>query len=122
MNPNKVRMRGVGMVAEEEVGIKACGCCLLLLRYACVPACVTDGELQSADRPSMLPGCQIIFGNLQTLLLKGAFISNCYKCSNTSTSAMKRIPSDCVSAWLCACAFMRVLCIGVVRCLFLRLC
>lgn len=119
MNPNKVRMRGVGMVAEE-VGIKACGCCCCCCSMCvCVPVCVTDGELQSADRPSMLPGWWIIFGNLQPLLLKGAFISNCYKCGNTSTSAMKRIPSDCVSAWLCACAF--ILCVGVVKCLFLCL-
>ena len=36
--------------------------CVCVSRGVCVH--VTDGELRSADRPSMLPGCQIIFGNL----------------------------------------------------------
>lgn len=40
--------------------------------------CVTDGGLQSADRACMLPGRQIIFGNLQPLLLKVAFAFSGY--------------------------------------------
>lgn len=44
----------------------------------CVGLHVTDGELWIADRACMLRGCQTIFGNLEPLLFKGAFISNRY--------------------------------------------
>ncbi len=73
MNLNKVGVKGGG--TTRGGGSR---CMLLLLQYVCVSAClsvfvcvclcvcvcVTDGELWSADRPCMLPGCQIIFGNL----------------------------------------------------------
>lgn len=51
MNLNEVRRVGVRGVEEVEAD-------------ACVCLCVTDGELRSADRACMLPGFQIIFGNL----------------------------------------------------------
>lgn len=57
MNPNEGDDEGGGGGGNKKHAAAVAEC-------VCFCVCETDGELQSADRPSMLPGCQIIFGNL----------------------------------------------------------